>query len=124
MSPSPPRYGGEGEFSGVIRASNYRGGGPGGAHAEQVADRDEQVGTVQRVEMEFGDAVSLQAAALLGGQRGGNQPAGVGIVVEAVEMRAHPGRDRSAAARRHALQLREIGDRQNTGYDRHLDAGR
>ena len=74
--------------------------------------------------MEFVDAVGLQAAALLGGQRGGDQPAGVGIVVEAVEMRAHPGRDRGAAGRRHALQLGEIGDRQDAGDDRHLDAGR
>ena len=38
-------------------------------------------------------------------------------------MGAHPGRDRGPAGRRHALQLREIGDRQYAGNDRYLDAG-
>src|ERR1700747_1742978 len=39
-------------------------------------------------------------------------------------MRAHPGWDRGAAGRRHALQLRKIGDRQDAGNDRYLDACR
>ena len=38
-------------------------------------------------------------------------------------MRPHPGRDRGAARRGHALQLREIRDRQYPRHDRHLDAG-
>ena len=73
--------------------------------------------------MEFVDAVGVQPAALLGGERGGDEAARVGVVVEPVEMRPHPGRDRGAAGRRHALQLGEIGDRQDAGDDRHGDAG-
>jgi hypothetical protein len=41
--------------------------------------------------MELVDAVRLEPAALLGGDRGGDQAARVGIVVEPVEMRRHPG---------------------------------
>ena len=94
------------------------------AHAEQVADRDDQVGAVERVEMELVHALGLQPAALLGGERGGDQAARVGIVVEPVEMRRHPGRDRGAAGRAELLNLGEIGDRQDARHDRHRDPGR
>ena len=49
--------------------------------------------------MEFVHALGMQPPALLGGERGGDQAAGVGIVVEPVEMAFHPGRDRGAAGR-------------------------
>ncbi len=68
-----------------------------GAHAEQMADRDDQVGAVQGVEMEFVHSLGVEPAALLGGDRGGDEAAGVGIVVEPGEMTLHPGRDRGAA---------------------------
>ena len=95
-----------------------------GANAEQMADRDDQVGAVERVEMEFVDAVRVQPPALLGGERGRDETARIRIIVEPLEMRRHPGRDRGAARRGHALQLREIGDRQDPRHDRHLDRRR
>ena len=119
--PSPAASGGRGRITRKRLAHHdHRRGGFGGAHAEQVADRDDQVGAVQRVEMEFVDAVGVQPAALLGGERGGDEPARVGIVVEPVEMRrpSRPG-SRRRRPRCHSLQLGEIGDRQDAGHDRH-----
>src|SRR6266404_6113892 len=69
------------------------------------------------------DAVGVQAAALFGGDRGGDQAPRVGIVVEAVEMAGHPIRDRGAAGGGHLLQLGEIGDREDAWHDRYPDAG-
>ena len=59
----------------------------GTAHADHVADGDDQIGAVEGVEMEILDAVRLQKPALLGGDRGRHQAAGIGIVVEPVEHR-------------------------------------
>src|SRR3954451_16865812 len=81
------------------------------ANGEQVTDRDDQVGAIERVEMEFMHAVRMQSPALLGGERGRDQAARIRVIVKALEMRPHPGRDRGSASRGHAPELREICDR-------------
>ena len=88
-----------------------------------MADRDGEIGSVQGVKVELVHPVRVQATALLGGDRGGDEAPGVGIVIETIEMPGHPIRDRSAAGRRHLFELGEIGDRQNARHDQHPDAG-
>src|SRR3954452_15876226 len=61
-----------------------------GANAEQMADREHQVGAVHGVEMEGVDAVLGEFLPLPGGDRRGDQLAGVGIVVEPVEFLRQP----------------------------------
>ena len=70
-----------------------------------MADRVDEVGAVHGVEMKVGDAVIDQIEHLLGGDGGGDQLAGGGIVVEAVEAVGEPGRHRGAAARGEILRL-------------------
>src|SRR5579864_3934238 len=65
---------------------------------EQVADRVNEVGAVHGVEVKVGDAMIDQVEHLLGGNRGGDQLAGCGIVIETVEAVGEPGRHRGAAA--------------------------
>ena len=88
-----------------------------------MTDRDDQIGAVQCVKVKFVDAIGVQPPALLGGERRGDEAARIGIIVEPVEMRCHPARDRGSAARRHARQLGEICHRQDTRHDRDADAG-
>src|ERR1043165_786333 len=64
----------------------------GGANAEQMADREHQVGAVHGVEMESVDAVLGELLHLAGRDRRRHQLAGVGIVVEAVELFRKPRR--------------------------------
>src|SRR5580692_2649474 len=92
--------------------------------AEQVADRVNEIGAVHRVEMKIGDAVIDQIEHLLGGDGGGDQLAGGGIVVEAVEAVGEPSRYRRTAARGKSLRGLEILHRQNPRHDRDVDAGR
>src|SRR3954451_5183149 len=61
--------------SGFLRAAR--------ANAEQMADREYEVGAVHGVEMEGVDAMLGEFLHLAGGDRGRNQLAGVGFVVEA-----------------------------------------
>src|SRR6202140_3187949 len=88
-----------------LRALLFRGNASAGAgrrarsQTEQMADRVNEVGAVHSVEVKVGDAVIDQVEHLLGGNRGGDQLAGRGIVVEAVEAVGEPGRHRGAAAR-------------------------
>src|SRR5882757_1865732 len=64
-----------------------------GANAEQMADREHQVGAVHGVEMEGVDAVLGEFLHLAGGNRRGDQLAGVRIVVEPVEFLRKPWRN-------------------------------
>src|SRR5688572_25566053 len=59
-------------------------------HAERVADRVGEFGTIQRVEMELLDAVTLQRVHLLDRDRGGNQLARLRVFLEAVEAVLEP----------------------------------
>src|ERR1700741_4896545 len=86
-----------------------------------MANRDNQVGSIELLEMEFMNTVRMKPPALLGGERGRNETARVRVVVEPFEMRPHPGRNRGAARRSHALQLREIRHRQNPGHNWYPD---
>src|SRR3954468_12216315 len=61
------------------------------ANAEQMADREYQVGAVHGVEVEGVDAVLGELLHLTRGNRGGHQLAGIRIGVEAVELFREPG---------------------------------
>src|SRR5579863_4020397 len=56
-----------------------------GPQSQEMTDGVDQVGAVHRVEVEIGHAAVDQIDHLLGGDRGRDQLAGGGIVVEAVE---------------------------------------
>src|ERR1700722_3658284 len=92
--------------------------------AEQMADRVDEIGAVHGVEVKISDAMIHQIEHLLGGDRGGDQLAGCGIVVEAVEAVGEPGRHRGAATRRKGFRGLEILHRQNPRHDRDSDARR
>src|SRR4051794_12106219 len=62
----------------------------GRANAEQMADREYEVGAVHGVEMESVDAVLGELLHLAGRHRGRDQLAGVGIVIEPVELFGKP----------------------------------
>ena len=66
-----------------------------GPHAQQVADGVDEVGAVHRVEMEVPHAAVEQVDDLLGRHRGGDQPAGRGVVVEPLEAVRQPAAARS-----------------------------
>src|SRR4051794_6590451 len=68
--------------SGFLRAAR--------ANSEQMADRENEIGAVHGVEMEGVDAVLGEFLHLAGGNRGGNQLAGVRVVVEPVEFLREP----------------------------------
>src|SRR5579883_1027371 len=70
---------------------------PGGAHAEDVADRVGEVGAVEGIEVELVDSLGVEVAALLGGGGGGDELAGARVVVEPLEEAGEPGRDAGAA---------------------------
>ena len=69
-----------------------------GLRPEQVADGVDEVGAVQRVEVELADALIEQVHHLLGRHDGRHEVRGLRIVVEAVEAARHPGRHGRAAA--------------------------
>src|SRR3954470_1033012 len=62
----------------------------GGANAEQMADREHQVGAVHGIEMEGVDAVLGGFLHLACSTRRGDQVAGVGVVVDPVELFRKP----------------------------------
>src|ERR1700733_1509903 len=90
---------------------------------EQVADRVDEIGAVHGVEVKVGDAVIDQIEHLLGCDRGGDQLAGRGIVVEAIEAVGEPGRYRGAATRGESFCGLEILHRQDSRHDGDVDAG-
>src|SRR3954462_11869260 len=76
--------------SGFLRAT--------GANAEQMADREYEIGAVHGVEVEGVDAMLGEVWHLAGGHRRRDQLAGVRIVVETVHFFSKPGRHRGAGA--------------------------
>ena len=89
---------------------------------EQAADRVDELGPVHRVEVQVGHAGVDQAEHLLGGDVGGDQLAGVRIVLEPGEAGRQPGRDRRAALGREAARLLEVLHRHDARHDRDVDA--
>ena len=69
-----------------------------GPQADHVADGEDEVGAVHRVEVEVADAALDQVQHLLGGHRGGDQRVRLRIVVEPVEALGQPGRHRRRSA--------------------------
>jgi hypothetical protein len=94
-----------------------------GAVAEDMANSVDQIGAVQGIKMEIGHPLAVQLAALFGGDRGGDQFAGFGIVAEAIEQCRHPGRHRGAAHGGEARRLFKIGNRQDARHDGRDNAG-
>src|SRR5262249_11982303 len=90
--------------------------------AEQVTHRVDQVGAVHGVEVKVGDAAIDEIEHLFGGDRGGDELARGGILVEALEPLGEPVGHRRAAARGKRLGLLEVLHRQDAGHDRHVDA--
>src|SRR3954466_3441417 len=68
------------------------------ADAQQMADRKHEVRAVHGVEMKGVDAVLGEFLHLPGRNGGGDQLAGLGVVVEALELVGEPGRHRGAVA--------------------------
>src|SRR3546814_15682765 len=73
-----------------------------------MADRIAELGAVERVEMEIAHPARIQAPAELGRDRRGDELARGGMIVEPVEERDHPGRDRGAAHIGPAPRLRHL----------------
>src|SRR5882757_1244467 len=69
-----------------------------GANAEQMADGEHEVRAVHGVEMKGIDAVFCQFLHLTGGNRRRYQLAGLGVVVEALELFREPVRHACACA--------------------------
>src|SRR5262249_4007468 len=76
--------------------------------AEQMTHGVDQVGAVHGVEVEIGDAAIDEIEHLLGGDRGGDELAGGGVLLETLEPMGQPVRHRGAAARGERLGLLEI----------------
>src|ERR1700735_4205216 len=94
----------------------------GRADAEQMADRENEIGAVHGVKMKGLDAVLVELLHLPGGNRGGNELAGLGVVVEAVELFSEPIWHRGAGAGDKGSSLLEIVHRHDAGHDRNIDA--
>src|SRR5579862_5950 len=92
------------------------------ADAEQMADRENQIGAVHGVEMKGIDAALVELLHLAGGNRGSHQLAGLGVVVEAVELLREPVRHGGARAGDEVSRLLEIVHRHDAGDDRNIDA--
>src|SRR3954447_11580773 len=92
-----------------------------GANAEQMADREHQVGAVHGVEVEGVDAVLGEFLHLAGGNGGRDQLAGVRIVIEPVDFPPQPRRHRGAGAGHEVAGLLEIVHRHDAGHDRDRD---
>src|SRR6202022_2997309 len=95
-----------------------------GPNAEQMADGEYEVGAVHGVEMKGVDAVLRQFLHLAGGDGGGYQLAGLGIVVEAFEFFREPVRHAGAGAGDEIAGLLEVMHRHDAGHDRNFDAAR
>src|SRR5947199_3380990 len=89
-----------------------------GANAEQMADREHQVGAVHGVEVEGVDALLGEFLHLAGGNGGGDQLAGVRIVIEPVELFRQPRRHGGPGAGHEVAGLLEIVHRHDAGHDR------
>src|SRR5262245_41477350 len=92
--------------------------------AQQVADREHEIGAIHRVEMECGDPAVDEVEHLLGRDRRGNQFACRRIIIEALETLRDPRRNRSPAALGKAGRRLEVLHRQDARHDRDVDAAR
>ena len=95
-----------------------------GSQPQQMADGIDEVGAVQRVEMELADALIDEVHHLLGRHRGGDEVRGLRIGLEPVEAPRQPRRHGRAAAAGKARHLLEIVDRHDARHDRRPDAVR
>src|ERR1700710_2285267 len=100
--------------SGFLRAAR--------ANAEQMADREHEIGAVHGVEMEGIDAVLGEFLDLAGGDGGRDQFPRLGIVIKAFEFLRQPRRHAGAGAPGEIGSLLEILHRQNAGHDGNGDA--
>src|SRR6266702_6473937 len=91
-------------------------------YAQHMADREHEVRAVHGVEMEGIDAMLGELLHLAGGDGGGHQLAGLGIVVEAVEFVGEPRRHGGAGAGHEVARLLEIVHRHDAGHDRNIEA--
>ncbi len=88
-----------------------------------MGDRVGQFRPVQRVEMEFIDAVGLQGTDLFGGDDGGDHAAGFHFVLDAFEELAEPVGDADAGDGGELDDLGVVGDRHDARDDGGGDAG-
>src|SRR6185437_4116643 len=95
-----------------------------GADAQQMADRKHEVRAVHGVEMKGIDAVLGELLHLAGRDGGGDQLAGLGVVVEALELVRQPRRHGGAGAGHEAARLLEIVHRHDARHHRDIDAAR
>src|SRR5450631_4897272 len=95
-----------------------------GANAQQMADREHEVRAVHGVEVEGIDAVLGQFLHLAGRDGGRHQLAGLGVVVEALELFCQPVRHAGAGAGDEIAGLLEVMHRHDAGHDRNFDAAR
>ena len=109
-------------FAGHCAASALRYGRRTGRKPKQMADGVDEVGAVQRVEVELGDAPVDQAHDLLGGDRGGHEVARLLVVIQAFESVAEPVRHAGAGFGSKASHLLEIMDGDDAGHDGDGDA--
>src|SRR3954462_7340407 len=93
-----------------------------GTNAQQMADREHEVRAVHGVKMEGVDAVLGEFLHLSGRYRCGDELAGLGILVKAIEFFRQPIRDGCARTRHEAARLLEIVHRHDAGNDRDIDA--
>ena len=89
-----------------------------------MANRVDQFGPVQSIEVKLIDAVLTQLLHLLDGHIRGDHAARIRIILQSVEAAAQPIRHAGAAARGEAQQLRKARDGQDAGDDVDLDASR
>src|SRR3546814_5844768 len=88
-----------------------------GAQPQQVADREAQFGTVERVEMEAAHAPGIELTAHLGGHRRGDELARGRMIVESFEQPIHPRRDRRAAHAGEFARLRDVRRSEEHTYE-------
>src|SRR5215472_17906077 len=72
--------------------------------------------------MKLADPVAAQLLDLLDRDRGGDQAAGLRIVIESIEALAQPRRDARAAGTREAQYLRKARDGQDPRHERRVEA--
>src|SRR5258708_14930385 len=93
-----------------------------GAYPQQMADRKHEVRAVHGVEMKGIDAVLGELLHLAGRDGGGDQLAGFGVVIEALELVRQPRRHGGAGAGHEAARLFEIVHRHDARHDGYIDA--
>src|ERR1700754_855652 len=94
------------------------------ANAEQMADREHEIGAVHGVEVEGVDAVLGELLHLAGRDGCGDQLAGLGVVIEAFEFRGEPVRHGGAGAGNEIARLLEVVHGHDARHDRDVDAAR